>query len=101
TPGSTHRDPQCREEKIIRDYFHQQFDRSKSMANKLEQLETELLATSRERDRSVKKREEAEDLAANFARIRQELSIDIATLKSEKQSLTEALEAERKSNVGA
>src|SRR5690606_115349 len=40
TPSSNHRDPQCREEKIIRDYFQQQFERSKAMASKLEQLET-------------------------------------------------------------
>ena len=99
-PYNLQHDYSCVEEKLIRDYLVQLQARAQNASARLERAESELLSTRKERDRAVVKKDETEDLLAVYARIRQELSIDNATLRSEKESLAEALTAERRNKVG-
>lgn len=94
-----HRENQSVEEKLVRDFLIQLQVRLRDVVAKLEQSENELLSTRKERDRATTKRDELEDLLAEFSRIRHELSIDNASLRSESESISKALAEERRAKV--
>lgn len=82
-----------RELRLIRDYNRQIQDRATRRAEQISRMEAEIFATRKERDRSLRKIEEFEDLIASYGRIRKELSYDNTILRRENTELGEEVKS--------
>ncbi len=99
-PNSLRHLSHCREEQILRDFIQQLSTRNSAHAERVSELEEELSKTADERDASLAKQAETETLLKDFARIRQELSIEKASLAAANQTLEQSLQLERRAKVG-
>lgn len=84
-----------RETRVIKEYIRQIQDRADQRADQIQRMETEIIATRRERDRAFRKLEEYEDLLASYNRIRTELEIDNKAYRKDNQALNENVDALR------